>query len=199
MNALVTTENPKLGIMLDIESLDLAPRSVVSQVGIIAFPLDDPETETRRIEQYLPIQPQLELGRTMSFSTIFWWMKQDEKARLRFIDNDGNDMEELLALVRSVHRKLSDLIIQAGPSGVEFWAKGPQFDVVNLETLFIDCGLDIPWKYDSVMDLRTLMRLANVHTEQVDSTGVVPHVAIEDCKFQIRCYVEAMRHLRSSH
>lgn len=189
----------KLGIMLDLETLDLGPNAAILQVGIIAFPLDDPETEQRRIDQYLPVQPQFALGRTFSWRTLRWWMDQDEKVRNRFVDNDGDDMEELTALVRSIHRKLSDLILAVGSNQVEFWAKGPQFDIVNLETLFAACGLTAPWAYDSVMDLRSLMRLAGITTDEVDKSGIVAHVAVSDCAFQIRCYAEAMKRLRSAH
>lgn len=192
----------KLGIMLDLETLDLGPRSVILQVGVIAFPLDDPETEMRRIDQYLPVQPQIALGRTMSWETVRWWIEQaatNPKIQERFIDNSGNDMDELTALVRSVHRKLGEIIDSVGRENVELWAKGPQFDAVNLETLLSDCGLDTPWPYDSVMDLRSLMRLAGVSSrgDDVDKSGIVPHVAISDCQFQIRCYAEAMKRLRS--
>jgi hypothetical protein len=190
-------ETPKVGIMIDNETLDLGPNSAILQIGVIAWPLDDPETEMRRVDQYLPIQPQLALGRTMSFSTVRWWMEQDEKARERFADNEGNDMDELTSLVRSVHDKLSKLIHSVGMDNIEVWAKGPQFDIVNLETLFAAFGLDTPWRYDKVMDLRTLMRLAGVKTDTVDKSGIVPHIAISDCQFQIRCYAEAMRQLRS--
>lgn len=189
----------RIGLMLDLETLDLGPRAVLTQVALIAFPLDDPDTELRRIDQDLPVQPQITLGRIMSFNTVQWWMQQEDKARARFIENTGNDMEELLAFVRSIHRKIGEVIQQAGgKQNIELWAKGPQFDVVNLETLFVDCGLEIPWSYNSVMDLRTTMKLAGVRTEDVDSTGIVPHVAISDCKFQIRCYAEAMKHLRAN-
>lgn len=192
------TQN-RIGLMLDNENLDLGAKGVITQVGVIAFPLDDPETELRRIDQDLPVQPQLTLGRTMSFSTILWWMQQDDKARARFIENTGNDMEELLAFVRSIHRKISELIQQAGGKrNVEVWAKGPQMDIVQIESLFNDCGLEAPWDYDTVMDLRTTMKLAGIHTKDVDSTGIVPHVAVSDCKFQIRCYAEAMKHLRAN-
>jgi hypothetical protein len=184
-------------IMLDLETLDLSPRSVVTQCAFIAVSIDDPEVELRRVDQYLPVQPQIELGRVMSFDTVLWWMKQEDAARLRFIENSGTDMEELLALVRSIHRKLTEVINQAGgKQHVEVWARGPQFDVVNLATLFADCGLQAPWAYDRVMDLRTTMRLAGVKSETIDSSGITPHVAIDDCRFQLRGYIEAMKHLR---
>lgn len=191
--------NSKIGIMIDLESLDTGPRSVVTQVGIIAFPLDDPETEMRRISEYLPVQPQIELERTISFDTVLWWLKQDEAARSKLLESAGNDMEVLLSFVRSIHRKLSDLIRTVGENNVEIWARGPQFDVVNLESLFIDCGLAAPWKYSTVMDIRTAMRLAGVDKGDVDASGLIPHIAIEDCKFQIRCYIETIRHRGSAH
>lgn len=192
-------DSAKVGLMLDLETLDTGPRSVVTQVGIIAFPIDDPETEMRRIEEYLPAQPQVALERTISFSTILWWTQQEGAARKRLEESTGNDMEELLALVRSIHRKLSDLIRQVGEKNVELWARGPQFDVVNLESLFVDCGLFAPWRYDTVMDLRTAAKLAGVRSQDVDATGIVPHIAVEDCRFQIRVYMEAVRKLRSQH
>lgn len=192
-------ESTKVGLMLDLETLDIGPRSIVTQVGVIAFPLDDPETEMRRISEYLPVQPQVALERTMSFQTFLWWLDQEETARKRLRESAGNDMEEMLALVRGVHRKLSDLIRSVGEQNIELWARGPQFDVVNLESLFVDCGLYAPWRYDTVMDLRTAARLAGVKSEDVDRAGLIPHIAVEDCKFQIRVYMEAMRKLRSQH
>ena len=192
-------EIQKVGIMIDLESLDTAPRSVITQVGIIAYQLDDPETEIRRIAEYLPAQPQMTLGRSVNFETILWWMKQDDTARSKLAESDGNDTEVLLSLVRSIHRKLSDLIRTVGENNIEVWAKGPQFDIVNLESLFVDCGLAAPWRYDTVMDLRTLSRLAKVKTESVDRGGLIAHIASEDAKFQIRHYVECIKNLTSSH
>jgi hypothetical protein len=192
-------DNNRVGIMLDLETLDTGPRSVITQVGVIAFGLDDPETEIRRITESLPAQPQIELKRTISFQTILWWMDQGQSARQKLRESEGNDMEVLLALVRSIHRKLSELIRTYGESNVELWAKGPQFDVVNLESLFVDCGLPAPWKYNTVMDLRTLGNLAGVHTADVERGGLIEHVASEDAKYQINFYIEAIRRLRSSH
>lgn len=192
-------ENSKVGIMLDLETLDTGPRSVITQVGIIAFGLDDPETEIRRIVESLPAQPQIELERTISFATILWWLDQGDSARMKLKESAGNDMEVLLALVRSMHRKLTELILTVGEDNVELWARGPQFDVVNLESLFVDCGMSAPWKYSTVRDIRTAMTLAGVTTDEVDKGGLVPHIASEDAKYQIRCYIEAIRRLRSAH
>jgi hypothetical protein len=182
--------------MLDIETLGLGPRVVTTQVAMIAFDIDDPSTELRTINEYLPIQPQLGLGRTVTGSTLIWWMGQEEKARKRFANNSGDDLIELEALCRSIVRKFNQ-ITDDGRLSYELWAKGPQFDVVNLESLLVDLGFEAPWKYDSVRDLRTLMKIAGLSTKDVELGPLQAHVAIDDCRFQIRCYEEALRKLGS--
>lgn len=182
--------------MADIESLDLGPRSIITQVAILVVDQDDPEGEPLRvINEYLPIQPQIAMARTWSFSTLNFWMSQDDKSRAGFDRNGGDDLEELLALIRSVNRKVQQEI--EGAVDYELWAKGPQFDIVNMETLMQDAGLDVPWSYNKVRDLRTLMGEADLHTADIKSDDIVKHVALDDCRFQIRCLVEARRRLRS--
>lgn len=186
----------KVGIMKDIESLDLGPKSVVTQLAFVAFDMDDPEDQFRVVSEYLPIQPQIFLGRTINADTVIWWMNQSEEARAGFKQNTGNDMDELTSLVNSFNRKLSQVI--EGADDYEIWARGPQFDIVNIETLFGDCGEQVPWKYDRVRDLRTLMKLAGVATADViRPADQIDHVALDDCRYQILCYQQAMRKLHA--
>lgn len=183
-----------IGFMLDIESIDTGPRAVVLQIGVIGFDLDDPDTVLLEMQEPLPIQPQIALGRTISARTLIWWMGQDHEARAHFTQNGGEDMDELIAIVRDVNRKMDRLINNADT--VEVWARGPQFDAVNLETLFNECGQSVAWSYSHVRDLRTLMGSAKISTADVPRDPKhVPHVAIHDCRYQLECYVEAMRRL----
>lgn len=186
----------RVGIMWDIESLDLVPKAVATQLAFIAYDLDDPETILREVEEYLPIQPQLTLNRTISASTLLWWMKQDDASRSRMQQSDGDDFDELSALVQSVNRKLAQVIAEADE--YEIWARGPQFDLVVVESLLGDLGQKAPWKYDKVMDLRTTMRLAGIRSADVPMRpGLVAHHALSDCRYQIDCYVESMRRIRA--
>lgn len=188
-------------IHVDIESLDTGPKSVVTQIAFLAVDADDPDEGFRReAEEYLPVQPQQTLGRTISFDTILFWMAQDEKAKAKMALSRGNDMDELVANVQSIAYKLQAVIDDVKEMGgtYEIWARGPQFDVVNLETLFESCGAAIPWKYDTVRDLRTTMKLAGVATADVPMpAGLVAHHALSDCKYQLVCYGAAMRSLRA--
>jgi hypothetical protein len=194
----MTQAPTNIGIMLDLETLSLAENAVITQVALVVYDADDPETILREIEEYLPIQPQLTvLKRAIDANTIIWWMSQPDEARLRFNQNKGDDFDELSALINSICRKLEQ--VMEGAKTIELWARGPQFDVVNLATLMRDLGQPIPWKYDVVRDLRTIMKEAGLASEDVPMrSGLVAHHALSDCKYQIDCLVEARRRLRAT-
>lgn len=186
-----------VGIMVDIETLALAPKAVVTQLAFVAFDLDDPDTVVRYDEEYLPLDPQLVLSRVISGDTLIWWMGQDDQARKRFEANKGNDFQELVALVQSWSRKFEQAT--GGADKVEVYAQGPQFDLVVIESLLADLGLETPWKYSQVRDLRTLSAEAGMTRDTVPmAPGLVPHHALSDCRHQIAVLQEAWRRIRSS-
>jgi 3' exoribonuclease, RNase T-like len=183
-----------LGFMFDIESLDVGPKSIVTQIAFVAFDLADPLTPIREVSEFLPIQPQIQMNRTFSADTLIWWMGQSVEARVRFNQNTGNDLDELPSLIRSVTRKFRNLVGGDDVESYQVWARGPQFDIVNIESLITDVGELVPWRYDSVMDLRTMMKLAGLKSADVEKPAtLIDHVALDDCKFQILCYAEAWR------
>ena len=181
---------PEVGIMFDIESLDVGPRSVVTEVAFVAFDLADPTTVLKSVEESLPIEPQLALRRTISADTLLWWMKQPELARSRMQNCTGNDMEELFALIRSINRKFLQV---TKDKDYEVFARGPQFDIVNIESLCTDAGEDAPWQYYKVRDLRTIMATAGIHSADVERNLKLhpEHIAKADCMYQIQCLAEA--------
>ena len=193
----MTSEIKNVGIMIDIESLALAPKAVITQLAFVAFDLDDPDTVIRFDEEYLPLDPQIVLSRVISGDTLIWWMGQDEQARKRFEANKGNDFQELVALVQSWSRKLEQAT--DGATKVEVYAQGPQFDLVAIESLMADLGLETPWHYRQVRDLRTLAAEAGMTSDTVQmAPGLVPHHALSDCRHQIAVLQEAWRRIRSS-
>lgn len=190
-------EESPLILMLDIESLDVGPRSVVTQIALYAFDQDEGSIMDDCIWSFIPIQPQLDLirPRTISASTLIWWMRQEEAARKLFERNDDEDFGTLGTLMRHFLREFNR--ITRGRT-YELWARGPQFDVVNVETLLADLGLKAPWDYGSVRDLRTLMAAAGLRSADVARPeGFIAHQAGWDCRYQIAQYEEAKRHLRA--
>lgn len=187
----------RVGIMIDSESLGLEPKSVMTQFAFIAFDLDDPDTIIKDDEYYLPIQPQIKpLGRTVNGDTIIWWMQQSDKARATFKENRGNDYDELVALVQSGIRKISQVIQEVTEAGGEYVmiARGSDHDFPMIQSLLDDLGIETPWRYDLKIDLRTIMREAGVGKSDVTpAPGLVVHHALSDCRYQIACLVESWR------
>jgi hypothetical protein len=200
MTDILNIPTPVLGLMVDIESLDVSARSIVTQIALYPFHLEEEELLPDSLHIFLPLQAQMDLipTRTMSADTFVWWMGQSDDARARFERNTSDDFNELPILMRQFVSRFEKLTHMYGD--YELIARGPQFDVVNIETLLRDCGLKAPWKYDKVVDLRTMCRLAGVSTKNGDVPephGYVPHDALWDCKYQIAQYFEAKRRLRS--
>ena len=189
-------ETVELLLMLDIESLDVGPRSVVTQIALYGLDTETDELLDTHIFSYLPIQPQLDLihPRTISASTLWWWMQQADEAHAAFEHSTSEDFSELGILMNHFVNQFN--FMTRGRS-YQVWARGPQFDAVNVESLLVDCGLKAPWKYNSVRDLRTLMDEAGIHSADVpEPNGFVAHHAAWDARYQLVCLREAQRRLR---
>lgn len=189
-------ESPRLLLMLDIESLDLGPRPVITQIALVPYDLEEDELlDKKSFVEYLPIQPQLDMAtpRTISASTIVWWMQQSDEARARFENNLGDDMFDL----QWVAKNFADSFRRITANGTipyTLCAKGPQFDVVAVETLLGELGVDVPWdsnqEYEWVEDLRTLLRHHRINAHDVPvPEGFIKHVAYWDCRAQIDQYL----------
>ncbi len=190
---------PQIGVMIDIETLDVGPRSLITQIAAIAFDMEDEEKLIHggTFNAMLPMEPQLKLlsPRTISAETLNFWMQQKDVVRKKFEGVIDDQYSSLLIHLQTLHMTVRNAI-----KGADYmiWARGPQFDIVNVESLLHDCGLDAPWRYNRVADLRTIMMLANVPTADIPRPADWPeHDAYYDCRYQINCYFEAKRRLRS--
>lgn len=190
-------EPPSRVLMIDIESLALGTRPVITQVALLGYDLEEDELLDARHVQFYPIDPQQQIipPRRISASTLSWWMKQSDEARSRFDQSVSDDFAELPALARHLIATVNQLT-DDGRINYEVVAKGPQFDVAALETLLEDLGLKTPWAYDKVRDLRTLLATAGINSKNVPKPqGFIPHVAYWDARWQLSQYLAARRRL----
>lgn len=188
----------KILVMVDIESLDTGPRSVVLQAALYGLDTDEDVILESSFRLFLPIQPQLDLiiPRTISAATLWWWMQQSDEARAKFEYSTFDDFNALPALMQSMTREFKRMV---GDKDYEVWAKGPQFDIVNLESLYKDCGMTPPWRYSKVRDLRTVMAEAGIDADKVEKPkGFIAHDASWDARYQLTLYREARKHLRAT-
>lgn len=190
---------PDLILMVDIETLALGTRPVITQAALLGYDLQEDELLDTRHVQFYPVEPQQQIipPRVISASTIAWWMKQSDEARDRFEQSTSTDFGDLTALIQHLIMTVNQLT-NNGLANYEIVAKGPQFDIAALETLITELGFKVPWDYSRVRDLRTYAAAAGIDMRSVPQpAGFIPHVAFWDAKWQIDCYLAAKKALAS--
>ena len=132
-------------MMIDIETLDTANSAVVTRVGWCLF---DHDRISPGQEVIMDIQEQIDMGRTISASTLRFWMEQPDIARQRVFCNDNP---------LSVNDLATQLRMVIGTSKIDcVWSHGPHFDMAILKDLLGD-GV---FHYRSPRDTRTMSMLA---------------------------------------
>ena len=139
-------------LMLDLETLDVKPSAVVLSIGAVVF---DPYSPTTGPSFYVELtnhlDDQLKQGRTVSGSTIAWWMRQSPEAR-RVFDEKETSVDRCTTMFA-----LTVFANFCKDNQVKYiWAKDPDFDVVILRSMFEDYGFDFPFSYSKSRSVRTM-------------------------------------------
>lgn len=166
--------NQEIHVMCDFETLDTAPSAVVLSIGLVEF---FPETQSLGREFYalFEVQGQLDMGRTISESTLLWWMKQSQEARREaFRKSDRRSVGEVLL---DVNRFLEQC--DGEPL---IWGNGAAFDNTILSSLYAQWGIHQAYHFTSDRCYRTLKNL--VPGVKLDQYGGVAHNALDDAKNQ---------------
>lgn len=152
--------------MIDLETLDTIASAVVVQIGLVSFSIRDGIQEEHLWNLDLEDQRP---NRTISTSTIGWWMEQGLK-----LPKETLELYPSLCGLKEVLQKIKPDLI---------WYRGPTFDHVILTDLLTiiydkkDIDKLLPfWK---VRDSRTL-DIFNIKRER----GPVAHYALEDAREQ---------------
>jgi hypothetical protein len=167
-----------LEAMIDIETFDTATSAVVFQVGLITFDSTTGAVD-QRFSWNLDVQAQLDEGRTVSASTLMFWLDPNISvvAGSSLASESTNLYELSLALVAA----LTDV--------KTIWAKG-SFDFNLLEDLLSADYTSVPWKYYQLRELRTLLKECGVPKQTV-----VSHDALDDCEQQIKLLMECRKRI----
>jgi len=169
-----------MNIMLDIETLDVAPSAVMLSIGMVAF--DD--REIYDLFYAVPdMQEQMDAGRTVNASTILWWMQQSSEARKVFDEqrlkkSAPNWEHYCTVLVRAAE------FIKKYPKA-KIYSYGGDFDIPILANAFKGpfSPNDIPWRFTDVRCFRTWCDDHGVrYTSSRDPR--VAHHALDDAKAQ---------------
>jgi hypothetical protein len=174
-------------MMIDLETLDTKNSAVVLSIGAVVWETftdhgDGPSplvwAARDKFQRVLEIDSQITHRRTVSESTLLWWMQQDRTAK-----------QEAFSSVRAPSSEvIADFFHWAKDLGVDvFWASPATFDFPIWEDLANDYRLSVPWTYRQKYDVRTVVREAGYsvsdHTYKVGKG--VAHTPVFDCEMQI--------------
>lgn len=181
-----------MDLMIDLETLDTAPTAVVLSIGAVAF---DPYGHVLGQQFYVEftnfLEQQTNVGRTISPSTVLWWMRQDAAAREVFQPKETSPQRCSMMWGLSA---FGDFLKENPVNNV--WAKDPDFDVVILRSLYQTNAPDIafPFKYNSGRSVRTIEAMPFARLRDKPPTA---HNALEDAVAQAKAVQEAFADLRA--
>lgn len=167
-------------VMIDIETLGTRPTSVIWQIGAVQFDLHGP-TQRPYLDVVVDPQSCMNNGGTVDWDTLRWWMDDAQKmARDQLLSCPTTSLWNALKLLREWW--------PAGTTSV--WANGVSFDIVILENAFRSQGIEPPWGFRDIEDMRTLRkRFPNI--PRIEPS--VPHVAVRDAEAQAAWVASVLR------
>lgn len=162
-------------VMLDIETLDTRPSAVVLSIAAVRFDINNVDSFSQEFQfhAHIDIDSSMAYGRTVSGSTLMWWMSQNEDARSQVLYGKRKPMKEVV-------EQLGQFI----KSNDRVWGNGAAFDNVIASSLFKDVGIKQPWRYSNDMCYRTMK---NLYPDVKPPVFVgVQHDAMDDAVHQAR-------------
>ena len=160
-------------VMVDIEKL-----GVIASIGAVEF---DGSGDLKTFYRIIDQTSALLVGLPLEVSTIEFWQQQKDEAIKPLLDSAN---KVCLQLALKDFSKFVD-------GNTWLWAKGPDYDCVELAACYRACKMKVPWFYRNTRDVRTITALADVEP-------VVPanaHDALSDATAQAQTVVLAYRKL----
>lgn len=167
---------PKLRLMLDMETLGTAPRSVITEIAVVD--IDDPQ---RFFFHNLDIDAQLAMGRTVDGATLRWWMAQPA---VPLVKKDREVVPVNFFTDLTFWRR--KLVGGDDVSAVEWWCKGASFDFLLLLDLYAQLGghEDQLWYFPRLMCFRTVARREDPTRQSEPEFVGRRHDALADAQHQ---------------
>ena len=167
-------------VMIDLETLDTRSTAVILSIGAVRF---GPEEIGPTFHQAITIESNLDVGRTVSGSTLMWWLDQDALARK--------------AVINAVRQPLSDVLNQLSkfikPTD-KVWGNGASFDNSIIANAYQCVGLPLPWQYWNDRCFRTMKATYN-HAPKPPFVGT-EHDALDDAVNQAEHLQEIWRYIK---
>lgn len=180
---------PRAQVALDLETLGTPPDSVILAIGAVAV---CEETGQRR-KFYSICNANAQPGRTVSQSTLDWWSKQSNAARVAFDEAHKQEAPMLATVLAELTHWIGELGLT---HDVFVWGNGANFDVAMLEHAYKQISDFVPWNFRHVRDMRTLYDITLRLQLDIDVPRIgTHHNALDDAEFQANVIMESLRQI----
>lgn len=179
-------QKPRIEVMLDMETFDIAETAAIIGVALVPFSLDGSEVDEGYICHIINQTSCLFEGMTVGKKTQKWWEEQPSKAKGYFITQEQIPIRQSMELIYNWLLRLSEIY------DVHLWCRGLNFDVPKLERCFrilLDKE-EMPYPWWNLEDARCFCRNRGVHTADIEFVGT-PHTPEDDCRHQIKLVQKA--------
>ncbi len=164
-------------LVVDIETTGINPPSPILTIGMVFLDFNpyrenattgEPDIKT----YYLGVDPKECIGDPDSAS-LSWWGQQDSEVRKAafFPERTPN-----------VFQTFVDIVNQEAPD--YFWGNSPDFDFGHLGAQIKAQGIELPWKFWQLRDIRTLKSFGLYPIKRIENTqglkGFKKHHALYD-------------------
>lgn len=172
-------------VMVDLETLDTAAGATIISIGAVKFDLNSDLIEDGGFYASVSVESNLAAGRTISESTLCWWLQQSAEAQAVFHEPK-----------QSVQGALDSFTEWFGNSTF-IWSNGADFDVAILTHAYRQQGWDVPWQFWNVRCVRTYKNLPGMKGLPV-AVNPLKHNALADAYAQARLVQAIQRKLMAA-
>ena len=182
-------------VMIDLETLSTHTNAAIIEIGAVEFNKLTGEVG-EKFNVIIEPSDWCKNNRHVDGETIQWWFKQTNDARKRFVTKQKNiDYCTLKHALQKLRNFIMDCDTVDNDKDVVVWGNGSTMDITILESAYEYFDIEIPWKFWSVNDVRTIVDLNPiVKTQTIFNTGI-QHSAVGDCLHQIKYLTNTIKTL----
>jgi hypothetical protein len=181
--------------VIDIETTATTPEAGIVAIGLALFNFDDlVQTTKHQIQLVKCSENKLreEDGKVMK-----WWScdRVSETARQQLYNYQNH--QNGCTLIEGL-RQVNEIL----PKSCKVWGNGSVFDITIIENAYKQVGLDVPWHFRAVCDIRTSLRTFkryNVKVPLMKDIKTEAHIAQNDAEHECNVLIAGYKGLDSMH
>ena len=181
-------------VMIDLETLSTHNNAAIIEIGAVEFNKYTGDVG-EKFNVIIDPKDWCKNDRHVDGETIQWWFNQTNEARKRFT-NKKNEYVILKQALWRLRWFIKDCDTADDDKDVVVWGNGATMDISILENAFNYFDIEIPWKFWSVNDVRTIVDLNPIVKAQTNFDSGIQHSAVADCLHQIKYLTNTIKTLK---